>query len=155
MVLHRRLQKGNSGHSAALCPSIQRSQIGQRTLIIGTSALRLRLFCRRLAGAGRLGRAVRVGLAGGSAAGVGRRRLGRLLVLLRRRLVRLAAVVGFVEAGPLEQDGGPRAEQAAQLLLAAARTFGQYFVVKALKLLEGVLTGVADVIVCGHGWLPR
>src|SRR5262249_26252291 len=140
---------------AVLCPSIGRSQIGQRTLIIGRSPFGLGTFSRRLPPTARLcrvGRAVRIGL-GGRAIASGR--LARFLILLGGGLVRLATVIRLVEAGPLEEDGSPRAEQAAQLLLAALGTLRQDLVVEVLKLLEGVLASVADVVVGWHGLASR
>src|SRR5437868_3535728 len=97
-------QNGHWGQSAGPSPSITRSQTGQRTLIIGSLRLRLGRFFPRLAlaprsrpvrRAGRGGLVTRSGLVG---------RLGRFLVGLGRRLVRLAPVVGLVEARALEED---------------------------------------------------
>src|SRR5262249_53778534 len=129
MVLQRALQKGNCGHSDGPCPSITLSQTGQRTLIIGNSAGILGpflcLFLARLArtGAGLGGLAGCIGLRRRLVRCVGR--FVRGLLRLGRRLVRLAAVVGLVEAGTLENDAGAAAEQAAQLRLAALRALLQ------------------------------
>src|SRR5260370_5154312 len=78
----------------------------------------------------RLGGRLRLGLL----AVAGRAALAGVLLCLGRLLVRVAAVVGFVEARALEQDGRPRAEQAAQALLAALRTDLQRLVLERLEL---------------------
>src|SRR5262249_34693022 len=44
MLRQRGEQNGNSGHSAAPWPSMTRSQIGQRTFIIGLHVFSLELF---------------------------------------------------------------------------------------------------------------
>src|SRR5262245_40270963 len=141
MVWQRALQNGNCGHTAVLSPSISRSQIGQRTLIIGRRCLGLGAFCRVLARLllptlrGRLGLAVRMACA------VGARR-GAVFLRLGRRLVRFATVVGLVEAGPLEEDRRPGTEQPAQLLLAALGALRQRRLGHRLEFLEVVRTGL-------------
>src|SRR6266566_1878953 len=146
MVRQRGLQNGNWGHSATLWPCITRSQIGQRTLIIGNSGLGLGTFPRLFRTACRFFPAARSGFAvGGILAGGGR--LGGLLVGLGGGLVRLAAVVGLVEARTLEDDRRASAEGPPQLLLAALRALAQRLVRHRMKIVEIVVAGVALVFV--------
>src|SRR5262249_40529922 len=65
-------------------------------------------------------------------------------------LVRLAAVVGLVEARALEKDSRSRAEDAPQFWLAALGALLERLVVDRLKLVEVVLAGVAVVFVRWH-----
>src|SRR5436305_559600 len=112
-------QNGNSGHSVRAWPCMTRSQIGQRTLIIGNSALGLLGILATLGRA--RGRSVGfAGCAGRIGGG-----LGGAAVLLRlgRRLVRFTAIVCLVKSGALEEDRGAGAEQPPQLGLLALRTF--------------------------------
>src|SRR5205807_5519383 len=78
--------------------------------------------------------------------------LGGFLFLLLAGLVGLAAVVGLVEARPLEDDGRARAEDAVQLVLLALRALGQRRLREVLELVEVVAAGVALVFVGWHGW---
>ena len=67
-------------------------------------------------------------------------------------LVRLAAVVGLVEARPLEDDRRPGTDQPPQLQLAALRALALGIGAHRLKQLELVLAGLANVIVGRHGY---
>src|SRR5579871_2422398 len=128
-----------------------RSQIGQRTLIIGRTARRLRGFPRRFPGFRRRG--ARGGIGRTVGGGFIRRRLGAFLLRLRRRLVRLAAVVRLVETRPLENHRRPGADQAPQLELAALGALLQGRIAERLKLVKIMLTCVALVFVSRHGIL--
>src|SRR5207248_1180715 len=140
---------GNCGHSALLCACNTRSQIGQRTLIIGRSGAGLGLFRQRLSPifAAPLGRRAVTSVGRGF---VGR--LGSLLVRLRAGLVGFAAVVRLVEPRPLEQNCSPRAKDPPQLRLAALRAFLQRLVVDRLELVKVVFAGVALILVGWHGF---
>src|SRR4051794_40817425 len=101
-----------------MAPSIGLPQTGQVVTFMASLAV-ARFGGRRTAlGFARLGLG-RLALATGR----GRvRRLRPFLLGLRALLVRLAAVVRLVEAGPLEEDRGPGAEEATQRLLVALGT---------------------------------
>ena len=66
-------------------------------------------------------------------------------------LVRIApVVVGFVEARAFEHDRRAGADQPAELLFLALRAGFQVIFAERLPLFEGVLAGVANVIVGRH-----
>src|ERR1700677_1366717 len=127
--------------------------MGQRTFIIGISPrllalfrLRLRFYRRRRGGlfgfiacGGWIARTIRRALPSG--------RSGLGLVRLGRALVRIAAVVRLIEPRALEDDARTRAEQTPQLLLAALGAFLEVLVAHRLKFFEGVLAGIALVII--------
>src|SRR5262249_10430081 len=124
--LHFWLQNGNRGQ-LVIGPSSRRRHIGQVAPFIDrsggcTGGLRFALcrFCLR-----RRGRIRPFRLAGLP---------GRLLIGLGRLLVRLAAVVGFIETGALEKNGGSGAEQSAQPLFLAFRTGLQWVFLERLQL---------------------
>src|SRR5262249_28885960 len=123
MVLQRLLQNGKYGHSAMRSPSIFVSQIGHRTLIIGRLRFRLGLFPPAVPAFFAACAADRIGFTS-RAVGLRRLRLGglrRLLLCLRGLLVRLAAIIRFVEPATLEDDRGAGTQQTAQLFLLALR----------------------------------
>src|SRR5438128_969867 len=127
-----------------------RSQMGQRTFIIGNSRLGLRGFlCRLRATFGVCLRGSTVG-----SGFIGSRRFAGILFGLGGGLVGLTAVIGLIEAGTLEQHGRPGAEQAAQLRLAAFGTLPERLVLHRLKLFKLMLTGITSVFVRRHGSFP-
>src|SRR5262245_35994666 len=128
---------GPAGPSSSLATSVN---IGKSGFGLGRFFL---AFCPAFAFflACRFGFAVRAVFFGG---------LGAFLFSLGSALVRFAAVIGLVETGALEDDGSARAEEAAQLGLAALRTFLQGNVTHRLKFVETVVAGVAFVFVGGH-----
>src|SRR5262249_35049814 len=107
IVLHFWLQKGNCGQSLRSWLCMRVPQIGHFALIMASSFVRRRTLGRGFRAVARSRRlAVCLGrLVGGLAR--------RFLLGLGCLLVRFAAVVRLVEAGPLEQDGRPGAEEPA------------------------------------------
>src|SRR5207237_1289694 len=106
----RGLQNGNSGHSAALVLCIKRSQMGQRTLIIGSSGRGLGSFLGGFSGIGGSAfgsRAVGSGFFGAS--GFGGIRLG-----FGGGLIRFAAIIRLVKSGALEENRRPRTDNPPQ-----------------------------------------
>jgi putative FmdB family regulatory protein len=89
---------------------------------------------------------------GSSAALAGIRTTGTGLICRSSLLVRLAAVVGLVEARPLEDDGRTGPDQPAKLLLPALRTLPLGIFLDRLEQLEGVFARFANVIVGRHGF---
>src|SRR5437763_1760242 len=67
------------------------------------------------------------------------------------------AVIGFVEAGALEDDGPAATEEAFELVLLARRALGQRRLGERLQLTEPVPAGPAFGVVGRHGWVvsPR
>src|SRR5437016_1591169 len=113
---------------------------------IGRGAFLFRLCTiRSLSAAFGAGCAVCIGLAG-----LGR--LGTLLICLGGRLVRLASVVGLIEARSLEDYGRPGAEDSPQFLLLAFGAFLQRRIIDRLKLVEIVVASVALILVGWHGF---
>src|SRR5262245_50549442 len=74
----------------------------------------------------------------------------RLGVGLGSLFVRVAAVVGLVEARASEDDPGAGPDSAPGLGLAAFRTLFRRFGHDRLEFVPGVAAAVADVIVGGH-----
>src|SRR5690606_13508197 len=83
------------------------------------------------------------------AAGLRVGRGARAVLGSRSLLVAIAAVIGDVEARPLEEQTGSRGKQASRLL-AAGRALREGVVGHALELLELVLTGRTPVLVRWH-----